>query len=244
LAAIDLQTPGLAPRPLRVYLPIALIATSIALAGFWPTYFGPLVSGTLQTIPMIHVHAAVFVGWMLLVGLQAWLAASGRLRLHRRLGEYGMYWGLLVIVAGIVTAFTVFDQRIDAGQIEDAQKRLFVPLTDIMVFIPFFAAAWIWKNRPELHKRLIIVASTVLLIAAVHRITFLGPRPRPPAVILAIWLAPIYIAMLRDWTRERRIHVVYLLGIAAVLFLKFGRIGMARSQTWHDLAAWLTTMYR
>lgn len=244
MAAIDLQTPAAPRRPLRVYLPIALVATAIALAGFWPTYFGPLASGTLQTIPMIHVHATVFVGWMLLVGLQSWLAANGRLRLHRRIGEYGMYWGLLVIVAGIATAFTVFDQRIDAGQIEDAQKRLFVPLTDIMVFIPFFAAAWIWKNRPELHKRLVIVASTVLLIAAVHRITFLGPRPRPPALILAIWLAPIYLAMLRDWIRERRIHVVYVLGIAAVLFLKFGRLGMARSQTWHDLAAWLTTLYQ
>jgi hypothetical protein len=231
-------------RPMRVYLPIAIIATLIAVSGFWPTYFGPLVSGSLQTIPMIHLHATVFVGWMLLVGLQAWLAATGRIRLHRKIGEYGMYWGLVVIFVGMATAFVVFDQRIDAGQIQEARNRLFVPLTDIMVFIPFFAAAWVLKGRPDLHKRLVVVASTVLLIAAVHRIQFLGPRPRPPAVILAVWLAPIYIAMIFDWLRERRVHFVYVIGIGAVLFLKFGRMGMFRSQAWNDLSAWLTTLYR
>lgn len=227
----------------RVYLPIAAIALAIAISGFWPTYFGPLLAGSLQAIPMIHVHAAVFVGWLVLVGLQAWLAATGRIRLHRQVGEYGMYCGLLVIVVAIATAFVVFDQRIDAGKVEEAQNRLFVPLTDIMVFVPFFAAAWIWKNRPELHKRLIIVATTVLLIAAVHRITFLGPRPRPPALLLAIWLAPIYIAMAYDWLRTRKVHPVYVLGIAAVLFLKFGRLGMARSETWRDIARYFTSLY-
>jgi hypothetical protein len=175
---------------------------------------------------MIHVHAAVFVGWMLLVGLQAYLAASGRLRLHRKIGEYGMYWGLVVIVVGVVTSFTMFDHRID-----------------MVVFAPFFAAAWIWKDKPELHKRLIIIASTILLIAAVHRIQFLGPRPRPPAVILAVWLAPIYLAMIFDWIRERRVHLVYLLGIGAILFMKFGRAGMARSDFWQDILARLTTLY-
>jgi hypothetical protein len=244
LAAIDMQAPAAARRrPLRAYLPIAIIATLIAISGFWPTYFGPLLGGTLQTLPMIHVHAAVFVGWMLLVGLQAYLAASGRLRLHRKIGEYGMYWGLVVIVVGVVTSFTMFDHRIDLGQAAEAQRRLFVPLTDMVVFAPFFAAAWIWKDKPELHKRLIIIASTILLIAAVHRIQFLGPRPRPPAVILAVWLAPIYLAMIFDWIRERRVHLVYLLGIGAILFMKFGRAGMARSDFWQDILARLTTLY-
>jgi hypothetical protein len=230
-------------RPVRAYLPIAALALAMAISGFWSTYFGPLLTGTVQAIPMIHVHAAVFVGWLLLVGAQAYLAATGRMRLHRRVGEVGMYWGLLVIVVGTTTAFVVFDQRVDAGDLQRAQVGLFVPLTDLMVFIPFFAAAWIWKSRPELHKRLIVVATTILLIAAVHRITFLGPRPRPPALLLAIWLAPIYIAMIFDWIRTRRVHLVYVLGIAAVLFLKFGRLGMARSETWKEIAGYFTALY-
>lgn len=62
----------------------------------------------------------------------------------------------------------------DSFSVQEARNRLFVPLTDIMVFVPFFAAAWLLRHKPELHKRLIIVATTMLLIAAVHRIPFLG----------------------------------------------------------------------
>lgn len=62
----------------RVYLPIAFVAALIALVGFWPTYVGPLLAGTPQKAPFIHVHAAVFTGWLLLVIAQTSIAASGR----------------------------------------------------------------------------------------------------------------------------------------------------------------------
>ena len=226
-----------------LYIGIAVLTVAIAIAGFWPKYFGPLVAGTLQTITMIHVHAVVFVGWLVIVGMQAWLASTGRIALHARIGNYAMLWGVLVIVVGLATAFTVFGDRIAAGQVDDARNRLFVPLTDLMVFAPFFAAAWILRRRPELHKRLIIVATTCLLIAAVHRIPFLGGRPPPLPQLLAVWLAPIYLGMIHDFVKTRRVSPVYLLGIGAVLFLKFGRMGMYRSETWSELSAWLASFY-
>jgi hypothetical protein len=226
-----------------VYVTVAILSVAIALAGFWPKYFGPLLAGTLQTDTMIHIHAVVFLGWLVIVGVQAWFAASGRIALHMRVGHYAMYWGVLVIVVGVVTAFTVFGDRIAAGNVEEARNRLFVPLTDLMVFVPFFAAAWLFRHKTEMHKRLIIVATTILLIAAVHRIPFLGGRPPPVPQLLAVWLAPIYIGMIHDFIRTRRVSLVYLLGIGAVLFLKFGRMGLYSSQGWQDLSTWFATLY-
>jgi hypothetical protein len=253
MADVSSNTNGVTPhllakrvRPQRgpVYIAIGALAIITAVAGFWPKYFGPFFAGTLQTIPMIHVHAAVFVGWLLIVVAQAWFAASGRLALHRKVGNYGMYWGLLVIAVGLITAFKVFGDRVATGNLAEANIKLFVPLTDLAVFIPFFVAAWVYRHRPELHKRFIIVATTILLIAAVHRIRFLGGPPPPVPRLLAVWLAPIYIAMAYDWFRQRTVHWIYLLGIAAVLFLKFGRVGMAKSQAWADLAAWFARFYQ
>jgi hypothetical protein len=241
-AAMPARTRVARSRP-PIYLGVAFLTVAIALAGFWPKYFGPLVTGTLQTITMIHIHAAVFVGWLLIVGSQAWLAATGRTALHIRIGKVAIWWGVLVIVVGVTTAFVVFADRIAAGNVEEAQNKLFVPLTDILVFVPFFLAAWLLRRRPELHKRLIIVATTCLLIAAVHRIPFLGGRPPPVPQLLAVWLAPIYIGMIHDFIKTRRVSPIYLLGIAAVLFLKFGRMGMYRSEAWRDLAAWFTTFF-
>jgi hypothetical protein len=43
---------------------MALLAVLVAAVGFWPTYFGPLLAGTLDKPAVIHVHAAVFVTWL------------------------------------------------------------------------------------------------------------------------------------------------------------------------------------
>jgi hypothetical protein len=94
------------------------------------------------------------------------------------------------------------------------------------------------------HTRLVIVATTILLIAAVHRMTFiLGARPIPPARLLLVWLAPIYIGMIHDLVSQRRVHLVYVIGIAAILYMKFYRMPLFESPLWKGFAAWLTTFY-
>jgi hypothetical protein len=228
---------------IRIYIPVAFVTILIALAGFWPTYFGPLVAGSLQKVPVIHVHAAVFMGWLMLVGTQAFLAATGRIALHMKVGRIGMGYGVFLILVGLITAFSQFAVRVEAGNIEEAQNRLFAPLTDMLVFAPLLAAAWYYRRKPEIHKRLIIVATTVLLVAAVHRIVFLGGRPPPAPQLLLVWLAPIYLGMAYDLLKRRLVHPVYLLGIVVVLLLKFARPPLRGSAAWRDFASWLTTYY-
>ena len=53
-------------RRRRFYVGTSVVMALIAVVGFWPTYFGPLVRGTLSQPLLIHVHTAVFVGWLLL----------------------------------------------------------------------------------------------------------------------------------------------------------------------------------
>jgi hypothetical protein len=231
-------------RGVGVYLPISLLCASIALIGFWPTYFGPLLSGTVvQALPIIHLHAMVFSGWLLLVIFQAVLAATGRTALHMRIGRIGMVYGILLILVGEVTAFSAFGERVAAGEIEAARRRLFAPLTDLIVFAPFLAAAWVYRRRPEVHKRLIVVATTVLLIAAVHRTTILGGPPPPLPQLLLIWLAPIGLGIGWDLARRRVVHPVYVLGIGAVVFLKFLRRPLADTEAWKDFVNWLVSFY-
>jgi hypothetical protein len=228
----------------RIYVPAGIVATLIALTGFWPTYFGPFLAGTLDSPAIIHLHAATFVGWLLIVIAQGTLAATGHKALHIKLGQFGILYGVFLIFVGIATSFIMFGNRIEAGQIQEAQTKLFVPLTDMVVFAPFLLAAWIYRRKPEIHKRLIIVATTILLIAAVHRMThILGPRPILPAKIFLVWLAPIYIAMIFDFAKARVVHPVYLIGIAAIVYLKLGRMPLLHSQSWKDFAGWVTGFY-
>ena len=73
------------------------LAVAIAAAGFWPTYFGPLVAGAADKTPIVHLHAAVYVGWLAIFVTQTVLAATGRIAAHIKLGRFAIGYGVLVI---------------------------------------------------------------------------------------------------------------------------------------------------
>lgn len=224
----------------RFYIGIGLLAALIAALGFWPTYFGPLLAGTAEHPRVIHVHAAIFSGWIALFGAQVVFAASGHMALHRKLGAMGVWYGVVIIVVGVFTAFSQFADRIDAGRLEEAQQRLLAPLTDMIVFPLFFGAAILYRRRPEIHKRLMLVATTTLLVAAALRMSFLGdPLPRP--MRLLIWFSPILLGMAYDLIARRSIHPVYIIGLAALYGLSL-RGFLVETDGWLAFSGWLATL--
>jgi hypothetical protein len=233
------------PAAIRPYVPVSVFMLAVGILGFWASYFGHFVGGTPSVQPIIHLHAVVFVGWLLLVGAQAMLAANGRLALHIKIGNYGMAFGVLVFVVGVVSTLMMFQWHLRAGNTAKAQTTFFVGLTDIATFVPFLAAAWFYRRKPEVHKRLIIVATTCLLVAPVHRMHwFLGGPPAPVLAVLLIWLLPIYLGMAHDFITRRVVHPVYLIGIAAILYMKFLRVPIYQSDAWQSFSAWATAFYQ
>jgi hypothetical protein len=229
-----------AASPRRLYVGLAVLAVVIAAVGFWPAYFGPLFAGTIDKTLIIHVHAAVYVGWLAIFVTQAVLAASGRVAAHIKLGRFAIGYGVLLILVGLVTAFARFAIRVRGGEATAAQSQLLGPLLDMLTFAPLFAAAIYYRRTPELHKRLMIVATTSLLIAAVNRMPFLA-EPRTLTLHL-LWLAPILLAMAHDFWRQRKVHPVYVLGLV-VLTLEgpLVRTPARQSQLWQDMSQWLVT---
>ena len=227
--------------PRRLYVGLAVLAVVIAAVGFWPTYFGPLVAGTVDKAPIIHFHAVVYVGWLAIFVTQAVLAATGRVAAHMQLGRFAIGYGVLVIAVGLITAFARFALRVRAGEVAAAQAQLLGPLLDMLVFAPLFAAAIYYRRKPDLHKRLMVVATTALLIAAVGRMPFLG-EPRNQLLLHSIWLGPILLAMARDFWRQRRVHPIYVLGlIVLVLEGPLVRNPARVSETWQNMSGWLVT---
>ena len=229
-------------RPLAIqnpfYIGLSVLVTTIAFVGFWPTYFGPLLAGTVDKLPVIHVHAAIYVGWLAIFIAQATFAATRRMDLHVRLGNIGIGYGVLVIVMGVTVAISMFAVRVHAGNIEEAQMRLVAPLLDMVFFAPLFAAAVRLRRKPEIHKRLMIVATTVLLVAAVGRMSFVG-RPWP---LLLVWGSPLLLGAAYDIVRRRAVPWIYLLGIVAIVARAFGARLVGETGMWHDWSAWLATV--
>jgi len=224
-----------------VYIGLALLAIAIAAVGFWPSYFGPLVAGAVEKPTIIHFHAAVYVGWLALFLTQAVLAATGRVALHMKLGRFAIGYGVLVIVAGLVATFGMFVLRVRAGAVAEAQGRLIGPVLDMLVFAPLFAAAVYYRRKPELHKRLMIVATTSLLIAAAARVSF--PAELRTPLVHVVWMLPILLAMAHDYWRHRRIHAIYVGGLVLlVLEGPMMRAAVRNTELWRDATGWLATL--
>jgi hypothetical protein len=227
--------------PHRAYWAAALVATAIAVIGFWPTYFGRILSGTVDQPLSIHVHGIVYIGWLVLFITQVALAATGRLALHMQLGRWIMAYGVVIVAAGLLAAWHGFGAELEARGAVRAQTWVFGVLRELVFFVPFFAAGWMYRRRPEIHKRLMIVAMTMIIVPAIGRMTFLG-RPVPLLEFLAVWGLPVYVAMLHDFSVRRIVHPVYVIGVLAMLAQRLV-LPFRETEAWQTIAAKITALY-
>ena len=211
----------------RFYVAITLILIAMVVAGFWPSYFGPLLSGGVTRPWIIHVHGAVFLGWMALLLAQVTLVSTGRVRMHRRVGNVGIAYGVLVFVIGLVVSFAAPVLHVRAGEwtMNTAAGFLILPLVDMVLFAGFFGAAVAYRRQPEIHKRLILAATVALAFAAVGRMEF------SPAVFFLVWLSPLFAAMAFDAFSRRRVHPVHFISVT-VFAVAFARIFLMESEGW------------
>ena len=219
------------PRTRRFYLAITLILIAMVVRGFWPSYFGPLVSGGVTRPWIIHLHGVIFVGWMALLLAQVSLVAMGRVRLHRRVGNIGIAYGFLVLAIGLAVTFVAPVLHVRAGEwtLDRAAGFILLPLVDMVLFAGFFGAAIAYRRVPETHKRLILAATVALAFAAVARMSF-----RSPLVFLLVWLSPLFAAMAFDVFTRKRVHPVHFVSVA-VLAVAFTRLFFMDSDGWLEI---------
>jgi hypothetical protein len=235
----------------KFYLAMALSCAAVAFIGFAPTYWWPMASRTLKASPVVHLHGAVFFAWSLFFVFQTWLAASGRVMRHRAVGMIGVSFATAMTIFGTMAALHALQASAAIGMREPGIAFVIVPLTGIAFFAIAFTLAVVFVRRPEMHKRLMLLAAISLLDAAVARwfLTFLAPPgaigPPPvevtigPAIVASLLLVP---AMLFDWRTRGRPHAVYVIGGAALLAVKLLNLPVSTTHAWHAFAGGLLAL--
>lgn len=233
-------SPGAAPAARGLYVGLTGLLSAMVLLGFWP-YFSGLATGQARTYGIVHLHAAVFAGWLALLFAQSLLVFRRRTDLHRQLGRFGIAYGGLLLLLGLAVsvAAPVLNVRDGRSTLDEAAAFLLLPLGDMLLFAGFFAAAISYRRQKELHKRLMVLAAITLVFPAVARFAFAFG----PAAVLAAWLLPLVIAMGHDYRTRGRVERVYLLGLI-VLAVAFSRIWLMDTAAWRGigrtiLSAWL-----
>jgi hypothetical protein len=211
------REPALEPR---FYAGMAWFFVIVAIAGFAPRSLA-IVSGRMPIPPLaVHLHAAVMASWVSLLAMQATLSLAGRMDLHRRWGRASLVIAPLVLI--MLITVTIVRQNAAAGTPggPTVNNILFLQIRSIVLFPTFFI--WALRTRrtdPQTHKRMMLLATLMLLDAAIARMNWLPYNEFPKSYLavhlyLLLLLVPVLLYELIRWGR---IHRAWVWGLALIL---------------------------
>lgn len=219
-------------RAFFAFMGLLLLAT--VLWGFARSYFlAGMVAAPLPN-KLIHVHGAVFSLWILFFLVQTALVTTKNLRIHRALGLYGFSLAILMVILGPLAAIDQL-QRGNAPLGLSPNVFLVIPLTAIALFAFFVAWSWSARRQPATHKRAILLATIVLMDAAIGRWPVALLQAHPP-LMGVVELGFILLLVVYDLISLHKIHRVTAIGFALITVVLFTRVPLAQTSAWTAFA--------
>jgi hypothetical protein len=196
------------------FLTMAFVIAGIVFVSFLQFHLRGLSSFNVPLL--IHAHAVIFMGWMVIYLLQNWFATRGPIALHRRLGWLALAWLFLMIVVGPAT--TIYDVR--TGRVPFFFQPLHMLLFDPMSIIgatALFIAGVAMRRQTDWHRRLNYCGMALLTGPAFGRVL---PMPllipwAYHATFLCVLMLPV-IGIIADLRRDGRVHPAWAWGIGAM----------------------------
>lgn len=232
-----------ARRDRRLYTWFAIFMPLIVLIGFGRTYYlKGLLNGPPLPSLLVHFHGAVMTSWVLLFMRPIWLVSSRRTKIHQRLGIIGGVLAALVVIVGIATGIASAARNFTS---EPASLQfLVVPLGDALIFGVLVGLALYYRRRPEIHKRLMLIAAVSLLTPAIARIPLSFIANGGPVAFFGLTDLCLVMCVAIDTFRNRKLHPAFLWGTLAAILFQPMRILLAGTQVWLHFAAWLVGFSR
>lgn len=224
------------PRADNFHLGMALVVALIVAIGFGRTASARLLHPRSPRPIILYVHATMFTAWVLVFVAQAALVRLRRVGWHRRVGIAGGTLGALMPIVGIWTALAMTRlHRAEGRGDTSGEAFLIVSFFDMLAFTITFALAIHWRRHVDYHRRLMLIATCGLTVAAFARF----PAWLMPHDALYVFVdALILSGATRDWIVAGRVHPVYAYGFPA---LAWGQamtmwIYLSRAPAWTAIA--------
>ena len=194
------------------YVAMAVLFASTAIVGFAPNSLA-ILEGTKENPPLlIHVHAAAMSMWLMLLFTQAMLVATGNLHHHMRLGTVSLVLAPnIVIIMILITYSQIQSGSAPAWLVATQVKR-------VTLFTLFFVWAMAVRRRDsEAHKRLLFLATFVVLDAAFNRMLWFLPDLGYAPTVRLFELVLLVPLLTYDWVTVGRLNKVYVIGVPIIL---------------------------
>lgn len=219
------------------FVGIGLIALLAVLIGFGKTFLSPSIQGRFSAPPVIYIHGALAFSWVLLFLAQSLLVRRKKTRLHMRLGRIGLFLVLGILITMIPVGIFQVQRELAAGLGGIAYSGIIGTLTSGLIFFTLVSLAIAWRRKPVYHKRIMVLATIVLLWPAWFRFRHYFPNIPRPEIWFALVLADslILIAWAWDWWRQRRIHPSWLYGGLFIIIEQSMEVYLFDTPGWRNL---------
>lgn len=228
-------------RKLSFFLYIALIGLAAVLIGFARTFIIPISNGSFKAPTIVHIHGAFAFGWIFLFLIQTSLIHFRKYNIHQILGILGVIIAAGVLITMIPTGVYVVERDLAIGLEETSYSTLLGVLTSGIMYFTLVFAGVLNRNRPEVHKRLMLLSTIVVLWPAWFRFRHYFPSVPRPDIWFAFVLADslIIIAWVWDKLKNGGIHpVLKYVGLFIILEQAF-EIYIFDTPLWRSSAKWL-----
>lgn len=161
----------------RFFLTLSVLLLLTLLAGFAPTLYLRTAFDAIDMPLYLHVHGAVISTWFVVFVLQNALIAGQRPDLHRRLGMAAAFIAIGIVFAGPMATFG-FVPRLPGMGLDVEMDIIFVSwviignLSSILAFAVFVGCGLYYRSKSDVHKRLMLLASVVIIGPALARMAF------------------------------------------------------------------------
>jgi hypothetical protein len=227
-------------RDRRFYLFITILTAALVFAGFARTFYLNGLFAKMHLPSLFILHGVVFSSWLVVLVTQATLVSAKKIRIHQRLG----YASIALVVAMFVLGWIMSVQAAQRGFTPPGGPPplsfLAFQLFGLFAFAGLITAAYLLRNRPEAHKRLMVGATILLLTPAVARIFLLFSTSAMLPKTLAVQFVLFLACMAFDFFAHKRVHVAYVWCLAAFLLFVFGAIFGGATRPWLAIAHWIT----
>ncbi|MFC4293727.1 hypothetical protein ACFO0A_01500 [Novosphingobium tardum] len=151
------------------YLGFVIAGWLGVLGGFAPPLAGRFAGhADYPAPPVLHIHALAFTTWMVLLAVQVLLVRTGRTAVHRRLGMVSVGLIPIMVLSGFFSE--VYSQRFYLMHPPNSQAFFIIPIFDVLAFGALAAAAIANRGAPATHKRLLYLATAMIVGAAWTRV--------------------------------------------------------------------------
>jgi hypothetical protein len=195
------------------YFTMSLLMAAIVVGGFKRTVNDNLFHPAVPRPFILWIHASAFAGWVIFFIGQSTLVRMRKVSWHRSIGWFGAGLATVMVPLGITTAIIM--ARFDTVQLHQsgADAFLSIPFYDMIAFGVCIALAIYWRTKPELHRRLVFIATCGLMDAAFGRFDYLfNNNLFFPCLDLLILLG-----VGRDLLVDGRVHKVYLYALPLLM---------------------------